>query len=74
MTSQLYVFFVVQRNSPWHNVTLIHSSSSSHLSLGVLADFPRHVMGTLDERAGNVVVVHRDDGQRDEEVNQEDHH
>lgn len=31
-------------------------------------------MGALDERAGDVVVIHRDDGQRDQEVNQEDHH
>lgn len=66
----------ILHGTTWHSFThsLIHSSSSSHLSLGVLADFPWHVMGTLDERAGNVVVVHRDDGQRDEEVNQEDHH
>ena len=46
---------------------------SSYLSLGVLADLSRHVMSTLDERAGNVVVVNRDDAQRNQEVHQEDH-
>lgn len=46
----------------------------THLSLGVFADFARHVVGALDQRTGDVVVIHRDDGQRDQEVHQEDHH
>ena len=53
--------------------SFIHSSGG-HLSLGVLADLPRHVVGALHQRAGDVVVIHRDDGERDQEVNQEDHH
>lgn len=40
----------------------------------MFAELARHVVGALDERAGDVVVVDRDDGQRDQEVNQEDHH
>lgn len=48
--------------------------SVAHLSLGVFADLSRHVVGALDERAGDVVIIHRDDGERDQEVNQEDHH
>lgn len=43
------------------------------LSLGVLANFPRHVMRASDERARNVVVVDGDDNQRNQEVDQEDH-
>lgn len=31
-------------------------------------------MGTLDQRASNVVVIHGDDSQRDQKVNKEDHH
>lgn len=53
---------------------VIDSCGAGHLSLGVLADLPRHVMRALDERPGDVVVIHRDDGQRDQEVDQEDHH
>lgn len=30
-------------------------------------------MGAPDERPGDVVVIHGDDGQRDQEVHQEDH-
>lgn len=48
--------------------------STADLSLGVLADFPGHVVGALDQRPGDVVVVNGDDGQRDQKVNQEDHH
>lgn len=44
------------------------------LSLGVLADFARHVVRTPDERACDVVVVDGDDSQRNQEVDQEDHH
>ena len=40
----------------------------------MVADFTRHVVGALDERAGDVEVIHRDDGQRDEKIDQEDHH
>lgn len=40
----------------------------------MFADFARHVVGAPDECAGDVVVIHRDDGQRDQEVHQEDHH
>lgn len=46
----------------------------SYLSLGVFADLARHVVGALDERAGDVVIIHRDDGERNQEVHQEDHH
>lgn len=45
----------------------------AHLSPGVLTDFPRHVVGALHERSGDVVIIHRDDDQRNQEVNQEDH-
>lgn len=44
------------------------------LSLGVLANFARHVVRTPDERACDVVVVDGDDSQRNQEVDQEDHH
>lgn len=45
----------------------------AHLSPGVLLDFTRHVVGALHERSSDVVIIHRDDDQRNQEVNQEDH-
>lgn len=61
------------RASCCKNSSSIHAFTA-HLSLGVFAELARHVVGALDERAGDVVVVDRDDGQRNQEVNQEDHH
>lgn len=43
----------------------------TYLSLSVLTDLPRHVVSTLDQRPGDVVVVHRDDPQGNQEVHQE---
>lgn len=40
----------------------------------MVADLARHVVGAPDERAGDVVIKHGDDGQRDQEVDQENHH
>lgn len=43
-----------------------------HLSPGVLADLPWHVVGAPHECASDVVVVDGDDDQRKQKVNQED--
>lgn len=39
----------------------------------MLADLSRHVVRALDERPCDVVIINRDDGQRNQEVHQEDH-
>lgn len=52
----------------------IHSSlSSSHLSFGVLANLAGHVVSTLDKCPCDVIVVDRDNAQRNEEVDEENH-
>lgn len=50
-----------------------HGAAPPHLSPGVVTDFPRHVVGALHERLSDVVIIHRDDDQRNQEVDQEDH-
>lgn len=51
----------------------VQGATPAHLSPGVLTDFTRHVVGALHERSSDVVIIHRDDDQRNQEVNQEDH-
>lgn len=52
---------------------LLSSPGNSYLSFGVLTNLTWHVVSTLDKRLRDVVVVNRDNAQRDEEVDEEYH-
>ncbi len=52
----------------------LHSSpENSYLSFGVLTNLTWHIVSTLDKRLCDVIVINRDNAQRDEEVDEEYH-
>lgn len=66
---------VLTNTEDWHStVWALHSSPGiSYLSFGVLTNLTWHIVSTLDKRLRDVVVVNRDNAQRDEEVDEEYH-